>query len=61
MTTKRMLEILDELMPPIPRGNPHYLAREKQRSAFKVGYMRGFNDGRHGVPKTRRQKDVSDR
>jgi hypothetical protein len=59
--SKRMLEVLDELLPPIPRGQPHHMMREKQRSAFKVGYMRGFNDGRHGVPKSRRSKDVIDR
>ena len=51
-----MLELVDELLPSLPRGSPHYVTREKQRAAYKIGYWRGLLDGKHGIPKKPRSK-----
>mgnify|MGYP006266497885 CR=1 FL=1 len=61
MSTKRMLELVDELLPRLHRGNPHFSVREKQRAAYKIGYWRGLKDGKYGIPKHIKEMTDADR
>lgn len=49
MTTKpparlRERRLLEATFPPLPRGAPHSLIREKQRAAFMIGFKLGKQD-----------------
>lgn len=43
---KRASKGVDNIYPTIATGKPHHLTRKKQRIAWQLGYIKGFEEAR---------------
>ena len=49
VAAKRAYDRVDSIYPPIDTGKPHYRTRFKQRIAWQLGYIRGYEDARREI------------
>ena len=43
---KQATQKVDDIYPVIMTGKPHHLTRKKQRIAWQLGYIKGFEEAR---------------
>ena len=43
---KRATQKVDDIYPVIMTGKPHHLTRKKQRIAWQLGYLRGYEEAK---------------
>ena len=42
----RAAELVDRLYPALASGKPHHMTRKKQRIAWQLGYLKGYQEAR---------------
>lgn len=42
----RAAELADRIYPEIASGKPHHMTRKKQRIAWQLGYLKGYQEAR---------------
>ena len=47
--SKRAAAQVGDVYPELPTGKPHYMTRKKQRIAWQLGYIKGFEEARRMI------------